>query len=34
LLYLLITGRAERRKTLPIGSLIALIGAGLLAAGG
>lgn len=34
LLYLLITGRAERRKTLPIGSLIALIGAGLLATGG
>jgi leader peptidase (prepilin peptidase) / N-methyltransferase len=34
LLYLLITGRAERRKTLPIGSLIALIGAGLLAIGG
>lgn len=31
LLYLLITGRAERRKTLPIGSLIALIGAALLA---
>jgi leader peptidase (prepilin peptidase) / N-methyltransferase len=34
LLYLLITGRAERRRTLPIGSLIALIGAGLLAIGG
>jgi Flp pilus assembly protein protease CpaA len=34
LLYLLITGRAERRKTLPIGALIALIGAGLLATGG
>lgn len=34
LLCLLITGRAERRKTLPIGSLIALIGAGLLATGG
>jgi leader peptidase (prepilin peptidase) / N-methyltransferase len=34
LLYLLITGRAERRKTLPIGSLIALIGACLLATGG
>ena len=34
LLYLLIIGRAERRKTLPIGALIALIGAGLLATGG
>ena len=34
LLYLLITGRAERRKTLPIGALIALIGAGLLVTGG
>jgi prepilin signal peptidase PulO-like enzyme (type II secretory pathway) len=34
LLYLLIIGRAERRNTLPIGALIALIGAGLLATGG
>lgn len=33
-LYLLLTGQAERRKTLPIGALIALIGAGLLAGGG
>jgi leader peptidase (prepilin peptidase)/N-methyltransferase len=33
-LYLLLTGRAHRRKTLPIGTLIALIGAGLLASGG
>jgi prepilin signal peptidase PulO-like enzyme (type II secretory pathway) len=33
-LYLLLTGRAERRKTLPIGTLIALIGAGFLAGGG
>jgi prepilin signal peptidase PulO-like enzyme (type II secretory pathway) len=33
-LYLLLTGRAERRKTLPIGALISLIGAGLLAGGG
>jgi prepilin signal peptidase PulO-like enzyme (type II secretory pathway) len=33
-LYLLITSRAERRKALPIGSLIALAGAGLLATGG
>jgi leader peptidase (prepilin peptidase) / N-methyltransferase len=33
-LYLLLTGRAERRKALPIGALIALIGAGMLAAGG
>ncbi len=33
-LYLLITSRAERRKALPIGSLIALVGAGLLATGG
>jgi leader peptidase (prepilin peptidase) / N-methyltransferase len=33
-LYLLLTGRAERRKALPIGALIALIGAGMLAGGG
>ena len=33
-LYLFLTGQAERRKTLPIGALIALIGAGLLAGGG
>ena len=32
-LYLFLTGQAERRKTLPIGALIALIGAGLLARG-
>ena len=31
ILYLLRTGQAERRKTLPIGALIAVIGAGLLA---
>lgn len=34
LVYLLIIGRAERRKRLPIGALIALIGSGLLATGG
>jgi prepilin signal peptidase PulO-like enzyme (type II secretory pathway) len=33
-LYLLLTGRAERRQALPIGALIALIGAGMLAGGG
>jgi len=33
-LYLFLIGHAERRKTLPIGALIALIGAGLLAGGG
>ncbi len=31
ILYLLRTGQFERRKTLPIGALIAVIGAGLLA---
>lgn len=31
ILYLLRAGQAERRKTLPIGALIAVIGAGLLA---
>ena len=34
LVYLLYTGQAERRKTLPIGALIAVIGAGLLALSG
>jgi prepilin signal peptidase PulO-like enzyme (type II secretory pathway) len=33
-LYLLLTGRAERRRTLPIGALISLIGAGMLVGGG
>jgi leader peptidase (prepilin peptidase) / N-methyltransferase len=33
-LYLLLTGQAERRRALPIGALIAVIGAGLLALGG
>jgi prepilin signal peptidase PulO-like enzyme (type II secretory pathway) len=33
-LYLLLTGRAERRKPLAIGALISLIGAGMLAGGG
>lgn len=32
-LYLLLTGRAEPRKTLPIGTLISLVGAGMLAVG-
>lgn len=34
IVYLLRAGLAERRKALPIGALIALIGAGLLSLGG